>query len=133
LADFGRDTLDIVANFPNALIGMTPQGMMRQWQPPFPCQIQYTPFNPEPALLARIDILVMSIEDVHGDQSCRRALCATLWDRRTHPRRQWRRHLHQRMYHTISTPTWPSSVTQPAPVMFLRRLDGTLCRNAQCH
>ena len=48
---------------------MTPQGMMRQWQPPFPCQIHYTPFDPDPALLARIDILVMSIEDVHGDQS----------------------------------------------------------------
>ncbi|MCX6016377.1 MAG: PfkB family carbohydrate kinase [Chloroflexales bacterium] len=61
--------LDIVAHFPNALIGMTPQGMMRQWQPPFPCQIQYTPFLPEPTLLARINILVMSIEDVHGDQS----------------------------------------------------------------
>lgn len=60
--------LDIVANFPDALIGMTPQGMMRQWQPPFPCQIHYTPFEPDPALLARIDVLVMSIEDVHGDQ-----------------------------------------------------------------
>jgi hypothetical protein len=32
-------------------------------------QIHYTPFDPDPALLARIDILVMSIEDVHGDQS----------------------------------------------------------------
>ena len=61
--------LDIIANFPDALIGMTPQGMMRQWQPPFPCQIHYTPFNPDPTLLARINILVMSIEDVHGDQS----------------------------------------------------------------
>ena len=61
--------LELMGNFPDALIGMTPQGMMRQWQPPFPCQIQYTPFDPDPALLARIDILVMSIEDVHGDQS----------------------------------------------------------------
>ncbi len=61
--------LELMANFPDALIGMTPQGMMRQWQPPFPCQIHYTPFDPDPALLARIDILVMSIEDVHGDQS----------------------------------------------------------------
>jgi sugar/nucleoside kinase (ribokinase family) len=61
--------LALMANFPAALVGMTPQGMMRKWQPPFPCQIQYTPFDPAPALLARIDILVMSIEDVHGDQS----------------------------------------------------------------
>ena len=61
--------LELMANFPDALIGMTPQGMMRQWQPPFPCQIHYTPFDPDPALLARINILVMSIEDVHGDQS----------------------------------------------------------------
>lgn len=61
--------LDIVTHFPNALIGMTPQGMMRTWQPPFPCQIQYTPFNPDPALLAQVHILVMSIEDVHGDHT----------------------------------------------------------------
>ena len=61
--------LELMANFPDALIGMTPQGMMRQWQPPFPCQIHYPPFDPDPALLARINILVMSIEDVHGDQS----------------------------------------------------------------
>jgi hypothetical protein len=61
--------LDIVTHFPDALIGMTPQGMMRTWQPPFPCQIQYTPFAPNPALLARVHVLVMSIEDVHGDHT----------------------------------------------------------------
>lgn len=61
--------LDLVTHFPDALIGMTPQGMMRTWQPPFPCQIQYTPFDPDPALLARVHILVMSIEDVHGDHT----------------------------------------------------------------
>jgi sugar/nucleoside kinase (ribokinase family) len=61
--------LTLVDAFPDALIGMTPQGMMRRWATPFPCQIEYIPFEPAAALLRRVDILVMSIEDVHGDRS----------------------------------------------------------------
>jgi sugar/nucleoside kinase (ribokinase family) len=61
--------LTLVDAFPEALIGMTPQGMMRRWQKPFPSQIVYIPFDPAPALLKKVDILVMSIEDVHGDRS----------------------------------------------------------------
>ena len=61
--------LTLVDAFPNALIGMTPQGMMRRWQKPFPSKIEYIPFDPAPELLKRVDILVMSIEDVHGDRS----------------------------------------------------------------
>jgi sugar/nucleoside kinase (ribokinase family) len=61
--------LTLLDAFPSALVGMTPQGMMRRWQKPFPSQIEYIPFDPEPHLLRRVDILVMSIEDVHGDAS----------------------------------------------------------------
>jgi sugar/nucleoside kinase (ribokinase family) len=61
--------LTLVDAFPEALIGMTPQGMMRRWQKPFPSQIEYIPFDPAPELLKKVDILVMSIEDVHGDRS----------------------------------------------------------------
>ena len=46
--------LSLVDAFPDALIGMTPQGMMRRWHAPFPCQIEYIPFEPAPALLARV-------------------------------------------------------------------------------
>ena len=61
--------LTLVEAFPDALIGMTPQGMMRRWHKPFPSQIEYIPFEPAPELLKRVDILVMSIEDVHGDRT----------------------------------------------------------------
>ena len=61
--------LELVDAFPDAVIGMTPQGMMRRWQAPFPCQIEYIPFNPPAAFLRRLNLLVMSIEDVHGDAS----------------------------------------------------------------
>jgi sugar/nucleoside kinase (ribokinase family) len=61
--------LSIVDSFPNALIGMTPQGMMRRWQKAFPSQIEYLPFNPPASFLQRVNILVMSIEDVKGDRS----------------------------------------------------------------
>ncbi|MFN5061168.1 MAG: PfkB family carbohydrate kinase [Chloroflexota bacterium] len=61
--------LSIVDSFPNALIGMTPQGMMRRWQHTFPSQIEYLPFNPPASFLQRVNILVMSIEDVKGDHT----------------------------------------------------------------
>jgi hypothetical protein len=61
--------IELVDAFPDAIIGMTPQGMMRRWQQPFPCRIAYQPFNPPVAFLRRLNLLVMSIEDVHGDVS----------------------------------------------------------------
>jgi sugar/nucleoside kinase (ribokinase family) len=54
--------------FPGALIGMTPQGLMREWDEPLPSQIRYRPWRPEPELLRRIDALVLSIEDIRGDE-----------------------------------------------------------------
>lgn len=54
--------------FPNALLGMTPQGMMRSWDPALPGAISYRAWEPPPRLLERINALVMSIEDVRGDE-----------------------------------------------------------------
>jgi hypothetical protein len=57
-----------VANFPNALLGVTPQGWMRTWGN-LPGPIQYQPWQPAADLLAQIDALILSIEDVHGDEA----------------------------------------------------------------
>jgi sugar/nucleoside kinase (ribokinase family) len=54
--------------FPHALLGVTPQGWMREWGQ-LPGPISYRPWQPAPALLRRIDALVLSIEDVHGDEA----------------------------------------------------------------
>jgi sugar/nucleoside kinase (ribokinase family) len=54
--------------FPNALLGVTPQGWMRSWGQ-LPGPISYQPWLPSPELLRRIDALVLSIEDVRGDES----------------------------------------------------------------
>ncbi|MFO7168977.1 MAG: PfkB family carbohydrate kinase [Chloroflexota bacterium] len=55
--------------FPDALVGMTPQGLMREWREPLPGPVMYRPWRPEPELLRQIDVLVLSIEDVRGDES----------------------------------------------------------------
>lgn len=59
----------LVFDFPNALLGVTPQGWMRSWPEHLPGPIAFKPWLPEPAVLQRIDALVLSIEDVHGDES----------------------------------------------------------------
>ncbi|MCS6839872.1 MAG: PfkB family carbohydrate kinase [Roseiflexus sp.] len=58
----------LVDAFPRALLGMTPQGMMRAWRGPLPAPIAYRPWNPSPLVLERIDVLVMSIEDLQFDE-----------------------------------------------------------------
>jgi sugar/nucleoside kinase (ribokinase family) len=58
--------------FPGALIGMTPQGLMREWREPLPGPVLYRPWRPSPDLLHHIDALVLSIEDIHGDESLAR-------------------------------------------------------------
>ena len=55
--------------FPNALLGVTPQGWMRAWGPDLPGLVTYRPWRPDEELLRRIDALVLSIEDVKGDES----------------------------------------------------------------
>ncbi len=56
-----------VAAFPNALLGVTPQGWMRSWGE-LPGPISYHPWQPTPDILAQIDAVVLSIEDVRGDE-----------------------------------------------------------------
>jgi sugar/nucleoside kinase (ribokinase family) len=60
---------DVVTAFPNALIGVTPQGWMRRWHHRLPSPIQRTRWQPDAALLRRIDLLALSIEDIGGDES----------------------------------------------------------------
>ena len=57
----------LVKAFPNALLGLTPQGWMRVWGD-LPGPISYRVWQPSAELLGRIDALVLSIEDVHGDE-----------------------------------------------------------------
>lgn len=55
--------------FPGALIGVTPQGWMRAWEPVLPGPVAYRPWRPDPAVLGQIGVLVLSIEDVKGDEA----------------------------------------------------------------
>lgn len=61
--------VELVFQFPGALIGATPQGWMRTWPSQLPGPISYRAWQPDPAVLARIDALVLSIEDVRGDEA----------------------------------------------------------------
>jgi pfkB family carbohydrate kinase len=58
---------DLAFAFPGALLGVTPQGWMRSWGE-LPGPISYKLWQPAPTLLARITALVLSIEDVRGDE-----------------------------------------------------------------
>ncbi|HMQ35508.1 MAG TPA: PfkB family carbohydrate kinase [Chloroflexaceae bacterium] len=55
--------------FPRALIGVTPQGWMRAWAPPLPAEVRYAPWRPSPALLRRVGLVVLSVEDLAGDEA----------------------------------------------------------------
>jgi sugar/nucleoside kinase (ribokinase family) len=55
--------------FPSALLGVTPQGWMRAWGPDLPGPIRYQVWQPAIELLRRIDALILSIEDVKGDEA----------------------------------------------------------------
>ncbi|MDQ2997641.1 MAG: PfkB family carbohydrate kinase [Chloroflexota bacterium] len=59
----------LVDAFPHALLGVTPQGWMRTWDEPLPGPVLYRPWQPTPSVLERIDALVLSIEDVRGDEA----------------------------------------------------------------
>jgi sugar/nucleoside kinase (ribokinase family) len=56
-----------VDQFPHALIAATPQGWMRRWDLPLPAPIHRVPWLPPPALLQRLDLIVVSEEDVAGE------------------------------------------------------------------
>jgi sugar/nucleoside kinase (ribokinase family) len=57
----------LAESFPNALIGLTPQGWMRQWDSSG--RVSFQRWKDAPRLLERADATVMSIEDVHGDEA----------------------------------------------------------------
>lgn len=65
--------VELALSFPNALLGLTPQGLMREWDEPLPGAIRYRPWRPAPELLRRIDALVLSIEDIKGDEELARS------------------------------------------------------------
>lgn len=69
----GEVSENMVEAFPHAFIGVTPQGWMREWHLPLPAPIYYKPWQPQARLLRRIDALVLSIEDVQGDEAQVRA------------------------------------------------------------
>jgi hypothetical protein len=60
-------SLDWVA--PGALVGLTPQGYMRAWDAPLPAPVRPHAWCPAPALLQRLNLIVLSSEDVGGDEA----------------------------------------------------------------
>jgi sugar/nucleoside kinase (ribokinase family) len=65
----------LIDAFPQALLGVTPQGWMRSWGA-LPGPVSYKDWRPAPHVLQRIDALVLSIEDVHGDEELVRSWTA---------------------------------------------------------
>jgi hypothetical protein len=65
----GETPEQLVDAFPSALLGVTPQGWMRRWNEPLPGPVLYRPWQPTPRVLERIDALVLSIEDVRGNEA----------------------------------------------------------------
>lgn len=60
---------DLAFAFPGALIGVTPQGWMRRLGGPPPAPMEPKRWEPPAELLRRINLLVLSIEDVAGDEA----------------------------------------------------------------
>ncbi len=57
---------EIASAFPHAIVGVTPQGWMRVWDADG--LISYRPWTEAGDVLGHADVVVMSIEDVHGDE-----------------------------------------------------------------
>jgi len=58
---------DLVDAFPQAIVGVTPQGWMRSWDTSG--RVSHTVWAGASHILARADVLVLSEEDVGGDRS----------------------------------------------------------------
>lgn len=58
---------ELVGAFPQALVGVTPQGWMRGWDASG--RVRHTTWTGAPHVLARADVLILSEEDVGGEQS----------------------------------------------------------------
>ncbi|GAB4425623.1 MAG: PfkB family carbohydrate kinase [Chloroflexi bacterium OHK40] len=61
--------LALIGAFPDALVGVTPQGWMRAWDEPLPAPVRPALWRPAAELLRRVHLLVLSIEDVGGDEA----------------------------------------------------------------
>ena len=57
---------EIIKHFPNAFIGITPQGWMRQWDNEG--FVSYKQWKPDNGFLENVDAAVFSIEDVDADE-----------------------------------------------------------------
>ncbi len=68
----GEVPLAWAAAFPHALVGVTPQGWLRAWDAPLPAPVRPMPWRPAAALLRHVDLIVLSIEDVSGDEDLAR-------------------------------------------------------------
>jgi 1D-myo-inositol 3-kinase len=56
--------------FPGALVGVTPQGWLRQWDDPSTSsgwRVRFRCWEEAPAILPHVDVLVLSEEDLSGD------------------------------------------------------------------
>ncbi len=53
--------------FPNSLVGVTPQGWLRQWDKTG--RIRMRPWEEAPEILPHVDVLVLSEEDLNGNAS----------------------------------------------------------------
>lgn len=58
---------EVVQAFPESIVGITPQGWMREWDEIG--RVSYCEWQDAENVLKHADIAVMSIEDVHGDES----------------------------------------------------------------
>jgi sugar/nucleoside kinase (ribokinase family) len=58
----------LIAALPASVSGITPQGFMRRWGM-LPGEIVYEPWIPDAALLALPSAIILSVEDVRGDES----------------------------------------------------------------
>lgn len=68
----GEVDLAWAAAFPHALVGVTPQGWLRAWDAPLPAPVRPAPWRPAAALLRYVHLIVLSIEDVGGDENLAR-------------------------------------------------------------
>lgn len=63
----GELGLDWLGMFPGALVGVTPQGWMRQWNGSG--LVTAKPWSEAEQVLAKVDVLVLSEDDVAGDEA----------------------------------------------------------------
>lgn len=64
----GEVDMELAFAFPRAVIGATPQGWMRTVDAPLPAPMHPASWRPSMELLRRLDLIVLSEEDLVGDQ-----------------------------------------------------------------